>query len=323
MASDNHHGIFGMNASKCTLAPLFFVLAACSPACTPNEAIAPAPVSAAEAVPPKDGSGAADSGAADPATPIIEEAKGIDLTKLTDPQKTSFFQIINTEPSACGKPHSLAVSLRDDDSCRDSLSVSQFVADALASGASPSDIKGALGEVVDSLRVREIDITGRPVYGNERAPVTVVVFADFECPHCAAEAPALKQTIDQFRGRAKLVFKHFPLGGHVRARPAAEATMAAFSQGKFWEMAELCFGHQTALEDDDLRAYARRLGLDLAKFEADLKSGAGAKIVDADRADGEKLEITGTPAVFINGRYHNQFLFGGSVAGWIDDALRR
>jgi protein-disulfide isomerase len=310
-----------MNASKCTLAPLLFVLAACSPACSANEAIAPEGGKAN----PSDNSGPVQAKPQSPQPPseMITEAKGVDLTKLTEPQKSSFYQIINTEPSACGKPHSLAVSLRDDDACRDSLSVSQFVADALAQGASPSDIKAALDEVVDSLRVREINIKGSPVYGNERAPVTVVVFADFECPHCAAESPVLRQTVDQYRGRAKLVFKHFPITGHMRAKPAALATMAAHEQGKFWEMSEIVFANQTALEDDDLLAYAKTIGLNIPQFQADLEAGKGKDRVEGDRADGEKLEITGTPAVFVNGRYYNQFLFGGTVAGWIDDALRR
>ena len=305
-----------MNSSKSTLAPLLFLLTACSPACSGPDSVAPSggaavgsdPAKAKEPPPPAD---------------MITEAKGVDLTKLSDVQRTSFYQILNTEPSACGKPHSLAVSLRDDDSCRDSLSVSQFVADALAQGASPTDIKGAMEEVVDSLRVREIVIEGRPTYGNERAPVTVVVFADFECPHCRAEAPVLKKTIDQYRGRAKLVFKHFPISGHVRARPAALATMAAHAQGRFWEMAEQVFENQTALEDADLLAYAKRAGLDVGRFQADYQAQKGKELVDADRAEGDKLEITGTPAVFVNGRYYNPLLFGGTVAGWIEDALRR
>ncbi|MEZ4450995.1 MAG: thioredoxin domain-containing protein [Nannocystaceae bacterium] len=315
MATDS-----GMIASKFTLAPLLLALTACSPACNTPEAIPPAE---------------ADSGRS-PDRPIkavptpqassdeqVNEAKGVDLTKLTEPQRTNFFQILNTEPSACDKPHSLAVSLRDDATCRDSLPVSQFIADALASGASPSDVKMALEEVVDSLRVRDINIDGRPVYGNERAPVTVVVFADFECPHCRAEAPVLKRTVDEYRGRAKLVFKHFPISGHIRAKPAAIATMAAHKQGKFWEMAEIVFENQTALEDADIRAYAKRIGLDMAKFDADVKAGYGRDLVEADRVEGDKLEITGTPAVFINGRYYNPLLFGGTVTGWIDDALRR
>jgi len=309
-----------MNSSKCTLAPLLLILSACSPACT---APAASPESSAATPPPASGAGDP-AGAGGPAgAPEITEAKGVDLSRLTEPQKTSFFQLINSEPSACGKAHSLAVSLRDDGSCRDSLSVSQFIADALASGASPSDIKDNLEPLVDALRPREINIQGRPVYGNERAPVTVVVFADFECPHCRQEAPVLRQAIDQFRGRAKLVYKHFPLSGHVRAKAAAIATVAAMEQGKFWEMHDMVFENQTTLEDADLRRFAQKIGLDMARFDAAYKAKSGQQLVEEDRSEGEKLDISGTPAVFVNGRYMNQYLFGGTITGWIDDALRR
>ena len=314
-----------MNSSKCSLAPLLLILSACSPACTPPaagpEATAASPTPEKTTAPGE----AADPAAANPAVPSSEitEAKGVDLSRLTDPQKTTFFQLINREPSACGKAHSLAVSLKDDATCRDSLSVSQFIADALASGASVSDIKENLEPLVDALKPREINIEGRPVYGNERAPVTVVVFADFECPHCRQEAPVLRQAIDQFRGRAKLVYKHFPLGGHVRAKAAAIATVAAMEQGKFWEMHDMVFENQMALEDADIRSYAQKIGLDMAKFDASYKAKKGQDLVEADRVDGEKLEITGTPAVFVNGRYMNPYLFGGTITGWIEDALRR
>ncbi len=319
-----------MNRSpKCSLATLLLILSACSPACTSVPEAGPpetkgGPVGGGGSSGPG-GAGPApsDSAAPQPAATDIHEAKGVDLSRLSDAQKTSFYQLVNSEPSACGKPHSLAVSLRDDPSCRDSLSVSQFIADALAAGASPSDIKANLDYIVSSLQPRKIDIEGRPVYGNERAPVTVVVFADFECPHCRAEAPVLRQAVDQFRGRAKLVFKHFPLEMHPRAKVAAVATVAAQAQGKFWEMHDIVFANQTALSDADLRRYAQKIGLDMARFDADFAALKGKALVDADRADGEKLEITGTPAVFVNGRYYNEYLFGGTVVGWIDDALRR
>ena len=311
-----------MNSSKCSLAPLLLILSACSPACT-----APAAGPETTATPPpatgKDpGTVPADPDKVVPASEVTD-AKGVDLSRLTDPQKTTFFQLINSEPSACGKAHSLAVSLKDDASCRDSLSVSQFIADALASGASVSDIKENLEPLVASLKPREINIQGRPVYGNERAPVTVVVFADFECPHCRQEAPVLRQAIDQFRGRAKLVYKHFPLGGHVRAKAAAIATVAAMEQGKFWEMHDIVFENQMALEDTDIRKYAQKIGLDMAKFDAAYKVKKGQDLVEADRVEGEKLEISGTPAVFVNGRYMSPYLFGGTITGWIEDALRR
>ncbi len=310
-----------MNSSTCSLAPLLLILSACSPACT---APAADPETTAAQPTPVD-KPAASGDPAQPAVPASEitDAKGVDLSRLTDPQKTTFFQLLNSEPSACGKPHSLAVSLKDDASCRDSLSVSQFIADALASGASVSDIKENLEPLVASLKPRDINIEGRPVYGNERAPVTVVVFADFECPHCRQEAPVLRQAIDQFRGRAKLVYKHFPLGGHVRAKAAAIATVAAMEQGKFWEMHDIVFENQTALEDADIRKYAQKIGLDMAKFEASYKVKKGQDLVEADRVEGEKLEISGTPAVFVNGRYMSPYLFGGTITGWIEDALRR
>ncbi len=296
------------------------VLAACTPACTPPQANAPAS-NEARADEPATGSGAA------PASinphDMIMEAKGVDVSKLTDAQRMSFFQLINGEPSACGKSHSLAKSLRDDSTCRDSLIVCQFAADRLATGASPSDVKEELEFVVDSLQPRTIATHGRPTHGNERAPVTVVVFADFECPHCKSEAPLIRQAVDQFRGRAKLVFKHFPLAMHPRAKVAAIATEAGHEQGKFWAMHDIVFAHQTELSDQDLLRYAEQAGLDMAKFKEAFAAERTKAAVETDRADGEKLDIQGTPAVFVNGRYMNELLFGGTVTGWIDDALRR
>ncbi|MBL9103292.1 MAG: thioredoxin domain-containing protein [Myxococcales bacterium] len=315
-----------MTTSKCTLAALLLILSACSPGCT-------GPAAGPESGPPSGGGGAptADADAKDPngQAPVferkddIQEAPGVDLTRLTDPQRTSFFSLINSEASACQKPHSLAVSLRDDAACKDSRNVAQFIADVLATGASVSDIKANIEPLVDSLQPKKIDVEGRPVYGNDNAPVTVVVFADFECPHCKQEAPVLRAAIDQFRGRARLVYKHFPLNGHVRARAAAVASVAAHEQGKFWPMHDLIFENQTTLEDADIKRFAQRIGLDMAKFEAHWKAKKGEALVEADRAEGEKLDISGTPAVFVNGRQFNPMMFGGTVTGWIDDALKR
>jgi len=254
---------------------------------------------------------------------MIKEAKGVGLGELTEPQTTSFFQIINTEVSPCKRSESLAKSLRDDDKCRDSMVVSQFIADSLASGASTTQIKGALDRIVDALTPKEIPVKGRPSYGSDNAPVTVVVFADFECPHCRAEAPKLRQTIDQFKGRARLVYKHFPLDFHEFSTQAAIATEAALDQGKFWEMHDIVFANSSALTDADLLRYAGEIGLDVAKFKASLAKPEAAKRVSTDRKDGETLGLSGTPTVYVNGRLMNNILFGGSLAGWIDDALKR
>ncbi len=135
----------------------------------------------------------------------------------------------------------------------------------------------------------------------------------------------LRQAIDQFRGRAKLVFKHFPLSAHPRAKVAAIATVAAQSQGKFWEMHDIVFENQNGPVATPTSAStpAQKIGLDMKQFDADFAALKGKDIVEADRAEGEAPRSPGTPAVFVNGRYFNEYMFGGTVVGWIDDALRR
>ncbi len=313
-------------------------MAACSPACTPPDAKAPEGDAPAKTANPSTPAGDEDGDEGGDAKreqaraqlenggnsgDMIMDAKGVDTSKLTETQRTTFFQIINREPSACDQPHSIAKSLRDDPNCRDSLIVAQFVADALASGAPSSAVRAEIDPIVEALQPKDINIKGRPVYGSDKAPVTIVMFADFECPHCRAEAPVMRKLVDQFRGRAKLVFKHFPLGGHDRAKPAAIAVEAAHQQGKFWEMHDLVFANQTALSDADLLEYAKEIGLDLPKFKKDIADKKVKADVEADRAEGDKLDIQGTPTVYVNGRLVNDRLFGGTVAGWVDDALNR
>jgi protein-disulfide isomerase len=314
------------------LAASVLVLTACSPACTPPEAKNPEASKGADdggaSAPEAEADVAGDEAGSKPSVApgeMITEARGVDLSKLSESRRSTFFQILNSEPSACDKPHSLAKSLRDDATCRDSLVAAQFVADYLAAGAPTSEVKTALQEVAADLKPRSIPIEGRPVMGSERAPVTVVVFADFECPACRQEAPLIREAVDQFRGRAKLVFKHYPLQVHPRAKPAAAAAEAAHRQGKFWQMHDMIFAHQDALDDGDLVAYAAKIGLDVEKFKADYKAAAQIEAVEKDKVHGEEAGVDGTPAVFVNGRRANgrYALFGGSIAGWIDDALKR
>ncbi len=254
----------------------------------------------------------------------IREAKGVELDALSEPQRESFFALINQESSACAKPHSLATSLRDDPDCRDSLLVAQFIADRLAAGAAPTDIKLMLDQLTAALTPAELELDGRPVFGNPKAPVTVVVFADFQCPRCKAEAPVLREEVSERRGQARLVFKHFPLNMHERAEAAALAVEAAHQQGKFWEMHDLVFANQTKLDDADLERYAGQIeGLDVGKWKADLAAPETKAAVDRDLSQAKALKLPGTPAVFVNGRQVSPMLWDGELSGWIDDALRR
>ena len=111
------------------------------------------------------------------------------------------------------------------------------------------------------------DLRGdEPQLGPADALVTIVEYSDFQCPFCAKVSEPLKEAMASHEGDVRLIFKHFPLGGHKLAGPAAQATWAAHQQGKFWEMHDLLFANQRALGDADLAKYGTQLGLDAARY---------------------------------------------------------
>lgn len=141
-----------------------------------------------------------------------------------------------------------------------------------------------------------------PSRGPDGAKVTIVEFSDFQCPFCSKAEDSVSQVMEQYAGKVKLVFRHFPLSFHPNAEKAAEAAMCAEEQGKFWEMHKVLFANQQKLGVDDLKAHAATLGLDTAKFNACLDGGSKKAIVEADQKAGSEAGVNGTPAFFINGK---------------------
>lgn len=137
--------------------------------------------------------------------------------------------------------------------------------------------------------------------GPATAPVTLVEYADFECPFCGMAYPAVKELRRRLGDRLRFVFRHFPRPEHPRARPAAEASEAAAAQGKFWPMHDLLFEHQQALEAPDLVEYAAQLGLDTDRFRRETASHAHQDRVQQDALSAIHSGAHGTPTFFING----------------------
>jgi len=102
--------------------------------------------------------------------------------------------------------------------------------------------------------------------------------------------------------RVKIVFKHFPLSFHKQAKPAAAASMAAHEQGKFWEMHDKIFANMKTITPENLAKWAGEVGLDMAKYDAYLKSGKADAIINKDMAEGRTAGVRGTPSIYINGR---------------------
>jgi protein-disulfide isomerase len=146
-----------------------------------------------------------------------------------------------------------------------------------------------------------VDATG-PSKGPAGAPITIVEFSDFECPYCVKAEPTVKEVMDAYPGKIRLVYRDFPLPMHSRAPKAAEAAHCAGDQGKYWEMHAKLFANATKLDPSDLKGYARDVGLDGGKFDQCLDKGEKASEVEKHKKAGEDVGVSGTPAFFINGR---------------------
>jgi protein-disulfide isomerase len=142
------------------------------------------------------------------------------------------------------------------------------------------------------------------IRGPVDAPVTVLEYGDFECPYCGQAEPVVRELLLDF-GDVAYVWRHLPLNDvHPRAQEAAEAAEAAANQGAFWEMHDLLLERQDALRPEDLVRYAEELGLDVERFEEDLRTRAGVRRVSEDVDSADISGVSGTPTFFVNGLRH-------------------
>jgi Na+/H+ antiporter NhaA len=142
------------------------------------------------------------------------------------------------------------------------------------------------------------------IRGPEEALVTLVEYADFECPYCGQAEPVVRQVLSGF-GDVRYVWRHLPLVDvHPRAKMAALAAEAAGAQGAFWPMHDLLLAHQSDLRPNDLAAYAEQMGLDVERFYRDIQNKTGGEQIATDVEGADLSGVAGTPSFFINGRRH-------------------
>lgn len=156
----------------------------------------------------------------------------------------------------------------------------------------------------DFSKVYTIDVGSSPVKGKKDAPVTIVEFADLECPFCARFHPAVEDALKAYPDKVNYILKNFPLPFHKDARPAAKAAFAAGEQGKYYDMIHLILSNNSDLSEAKFQEFAKQLGLDVKKFMEDYKNKDAdwEKRIDADFNLGTTVDVRGTPTYYINGR---------------------
>lgn len=156
---------------------------------------------------------------------------------------------------------------------------------------------------IDFTAVVDIEEGNSPSRGKAAAPITIVEFADFQCPACREASQTIADLAADYPDEVRIVFKHLPLPLHHEALPASFAAIAAGNQKKFWEMHDLLFENQSMLGPDTYIRLARELNLDVKRFQKEMANEAAAAQIRADMSIARRLKLDATPRYFINGSY--------------------
>lgn len=267
--------------------------------------------------PAKGGPSPFDQRASDPP----RDLPGIDTSELADNRKQAFWDVASRLYAPCPKEAvSLVQCLEEKRACDACVPATNLLLQQVQRGAAKANAAAAVTARFAPESVRQVELGDSPSKGPADAPITIVVFSDFQCPACKATLPVLEQSVTKHRPHVRLVHKFYPLKKHLRARAAAYAAAAAQKQGKYWEMEHLIFQNQDALSDEDLERYAEKIGLDMVRFRDDRAATATQELVDRDIEAGDAAGLSHTPFVLVNGRLFDPayFKYDRDLDPWIE-----
>ena len=231
-----------------------------------------------------------------------------DLSGLNDEQRAHFLEVAGDVFDYAGCKDTLAKCLGANVQDVHAPRMAELIKALLLEGGAPSRVIETVENYYASFdpSKRQALKTGDcAVLGDAKAPVALVEFSDYQCPHCAtANKPLHELVTGAEKGKARLCSKFFPLPGHARARIAAGCAEYARRHGKFWPMNDLLFAHQDELDDENLKAYAKQVGLDGSEMLKEVYAGKYDQIVDGQRKEGDAAGVQATPTIYFNGRHN-------------------
>jgi 2-hydroxychromene-2-carboxylate isomerase len=241
-----------------------------------------------------------------PPLPVATDAPsalaGVDTGELSSRERGVFWRLVSELYAPCPDQ---AVSIRqcvaEARPCAACRPAAKLLAQKVREGAGMEEGRAIYGARFGP-KVTKVDVGGSPARGPSDAPVTVLVWHDFGCPHCRMAMPVLERAFAKHSPRVRLAHKFYPLRQHPNSEAAARAAIAAQNQGRYWEMERALFDHQSEQAPPDLDRYAQGLRLDMNRFHADMAADATTKMLARDHEDAERAGLGGTPFILINGR---------------------
>lgn len=235
------------------------------------------------------------------AAPAGKELAEFDTARLTPNEKREFYGDLKALLSPCEKvavPLYQCIAEKRD--CKACVPAGNYLLAQVQKGT-PKEVRADFYKGRYTSKAVEVPVTDAPTKGPEKAIVTIVEWADFECPHCKLLSPLLDALVERFPGQVRLAYKFYPIAGHKDADVAARGGFASIGQGKFWEMHHALFDNQGMNDRSGIIKLAKKIGLDVDQFKKDMADDEASNRIERDRKQADDLGLDGTPYVFVNG----------------------
>lgn len=236
-----------------------------------------------------------------PAAATVVLPKVLDVSDLDDDEKKVLAEVLREQFDPCGAPMSFMESLEADEPCERAVALGAFAVKQVEKGLSKRLIaRELMKELARTTSKMQFELDGVPHQGDPASPHVIVEFLDYECPFCKQTFAPVKKVAKKYG--AVVYVKQLPLTAHHKyALAAARAALAAQRQDRFWEMSEAMFENQDRLSDDVIVELAKQVGLDMKRFEADIKDPEIDAILKRDEIEADAAKVDGTPSIFLDG----------------------
>jgi protein-disulfide isomerase len=253
---------------------------------------------------------------------VLADLPGFDFSKLNQSAQRELATVFTDEFDYCGRPLTLAASLKKPDTCKHTKRMAGLAAGYASEGQQAQEIINTLAKYNQSFSARRapLKIDERMCKGAKDAKITIAEFADFECPFCNAARSTLIELI-KARPAVRVCFMPFPLSAHVNAVPAGQAALFARDAGRFWQMHDLLFDNQMSLSEGTIKDLAKKAGLDADALGKAMAAGRYKDELEASKEAGKNGGVDSTPTLFINGRKLTLGISIEALTATVDDEL--